>query len=324
MDSSDHRAERSPSVAYSVVIPVYNSFETIRELIDRLEAVFRDPIDASYEIVFIDDASPRPETWQTLEELSRSRPEVRAIRLMRNFGKPGAVMCGFQEARGRHVITLDDDLQQLPEDIPLLLEQRQHDVVMGRFKERHDTLFARTTSRIKGWFDALLLGKPRSIQVTPFKLFKSEIVKAMAEIRTPYPFIPALMFYLTRDVVNVEVSHEPRRIGKSGFTLKKKVRQFLNLLINNSSLLLQAVASVGILISVGAMVLGGVTVIRKLMFGISVSGWTSLMVALLVIGGLILFSLGVIGEYLIRIINGVERRPPFVVRNRSWDQEPRA
>ena len=138
----------------------------------------------------------------------------------------------------------------------------------------------------------------------------------MLDIRTPYPFIPALMYYLTKDVVNVEVSHHPREHGRSGFTFSRKVRQFLALLINNSSFLLQAVAALGILMAVPSLLLGGVIVVRKLFYDINVSGWASLMVVLLVTGGMMLFSLGVIGEYLIRIINGVEQRPPFVVRTR--------
>ncbi|MFH0945095.1 MAG: glycosyltransferase family 2 protein [Planctomycetota bacterium] len=317
MNDFGKRAEASSGgPTYSVVVPVYNTSETLVELAARFDRLFREVVLDSYEIIFVDDCSPREESWQTITSLAEQASEVRGFQLMRNFGKAGAVLCGFQQARGRYVVTIDDDLQQAPEDLPALLQEKHHDVVMGAFRSRRDSLFARFSSRIKGWFDQRILGKPKHVRVSPYKLFKVEIVKAMLEIRTPYPFIPALMYYLTKDVVNVEVSHHPREYGRSGFTFSRKVRQFLALLINNSSFLLQAVAALGILMAVSSMLLGGVIVIRKLFYDINAPGWASTMVVQLVIGGMVLFSLGVIGEYLIRIINGVEQRPPFVVRSR--------
>ena len=304
------------SITYSIVVPVYNTSTTLIELAERFQKLFDEVVHDTYEIVFVDDSSPRPESWSTLIELAAQSDRVRAIQLMRNFGKAGAVLCGFQEARGRYVVTIDDDLQQYPEDLPALLEQKHHDVVIGAYGARQDSLMGRMASRIKSWFDCKLLGKPGHIQISPYKLFKAEIVKAMLEIRTPYPFIPALMYYLTKDVVNVQVTHHRRAQGRSGFTLAKKVRQFLALLINNSAFLLQAVAALGILMAAPSLLLGVVITFRKLIYGINVSGWASLMVVLLVTGGMVLFSLGVIGEYLLRIINGVEQRPPFVVR--TW------
>ena len=317
MNDFGERAEtESGGPTYSVVVPVYNTSETLVALASRFDQVFREVVRDSYELILVDDCSPKEESWQTITTLAEQSPAVRGVRLMRNFGKAGAVLCGFSEARGQYVVTIDDDLQQAPEDLPALLAEKQHDVVMGAFRSRQDALFARFSSRIKGWFDQRILGKPKHIRVSPYKLFKAEVVKAMLDIRTPYPFIPALMYYLTKDVVNVEVSHHPREHGRSGFTFSRKVRQFLALLINNSSFLLQAVAALGILMAVPSLLLGGVIVVRKLFYDINVSGWASLMVVLLVTGGMMLFSLGVIGEYLIRIINGVEQRPPFVVRTR--------
>lgn len=323
--------QNAPPVGYSVVVPVYNSTKSVVELVDRLDAVFRQRVHETYEIILVDDGSPDPETWPTLERLAATHAPVRALQLTRNFGKAGAVLCGFSEARGRYVVTLDDDLQQLPEDLPLLIAERAHDVVIGNPATRQGSLGTRLGSRVKSWFDHRLLGKPNEVRIGPYKLFKAEIVKSMIEVRTPYPFIPALIYYVTRDVVNVPVQHAGRSRGRSGFTLAKRIRQFMALLINNSSFLLQIVAILGVLMSLVSMGLGGFVIAKKLLHGVNVAGWTSLAVIVLMSSGLILFSLGVIGEYLIRIINGIEAHRPYVVRKRAggdqeagWDRKPRA
>jgi len=303
--------------AYSVVVPVYNSSTSLVELAGRLDRVFREVVRESYEVVMVDDGSSNPDTWRTMEALAAGNQAVRCIQLSRNFGKAGAVLCGFSEARGRYVITMDDDLQHRPEDIPLLLSMKEHDVVIGSFADKRHGPVVRATSRIKGWFDRIIMGRPRGLKNSPYKLFKSEVIKAMLGIRTPYPFIPALMFYVTKDVVCVDVVHDARGHGKTGYTFTRRFRQFLRLLINNSALLLQSVAAIGFGMALVSVVYSIYLVYKRLHYSITVPGWTSLMVVVLITSGLVLFSLGVVGEYLIRIINGIEGRPPYVVRRRT-------
>jgi dolichol-phosphate mannosyltransferase/undecaprenyl-phosphate 4-deoxy-4-formamido-L-arabinose transferase len=187
-------------------------------------------------------------------------------------------------------------------------------VVIGAFNNKRHSLFKILVSRIKSWFDQKLLGKPAHIQTGPFKLYRAEVVNAMLKIKTPYPFISALMFYVTQDIVMLELEHNARKFGKSGFTLKKMIRSFSNLLINNSSFLLQVVSVMGLTISIISFILGIYFIIKNLTIGIGVPGWTSLIVVILITNGLILFAIGIVGEYLIRIISGVENRPPYIIR----------
>lgn len=305
------------SPVYSVVIPVYNSTRTLPELVARLDAVFAGT-GASHEVIFVDDGSPNVETWPVLKELSLLHAQVQSIRLARNFGKAGAVMCGMRHAAGEWVITIDDDLQHAPEDIPALLAERDHDVVMGHFAtgKKHSFL-KRLTSGIKGYFDARILGRPKGIRMSPFKLFRAQVVRHMLAIETTHPFIPALMLYATRDIVQVEVTHHPRQHGKSAFNLRRRLRQFSNLIFGNSSLVLQGVAILGVSIALFSFLYGAWLIGSYLTFGRSVPGWTSLMVITLTLGGMIMFSIGVIGEYLIRIIEGIEKRPPYLEREKS-------
>jgi glycosyltransferase involved in cell wall biosynthesis len=298
----------------SVVIPVYNS-RRLEELADRIRDVFRG-IGIEHELVLVDDGSPDPDVWRTAAALARERAEVVAIQLSRNFGQQPATLCGLQEARGDFVVTMDDDLQHLPEDIPKFLELRNWDIVIGQFPTKQHTLFRRVASRVKGQFDRIIVGKPKSIQLSPFRLLSRTVVNGMLTIRTPNPFIPALMFHVSKKVIGVEVRHGARAEGKSGYDLPKLVKIFSDLLINNSSLVLRLVGQMGVFFSFVSFVLTVVVVVRRLIHSVAVQGWASLMAALLFIGGLLLFGLGIVGEYLIRIIQASESRPTYFVRER--------
>lgn len=301
---------------YSVVIPVYNSTVTLSALVERLAAVFAQ-LGSSHEVVFVDDASPNPETWPLLKELAERHTQVKSLRLMRNFGKAGAVLCGMHHAQGEWVITIDDDLQHAPEDIPALIREQGHDVVIGTFAntKQHNVL-QRLTSRIKSYFDAKILGNPTGIRMSPFKMFRAPVVRNMLSIQTTHPFIPALMFYSTRDIVQVEVTHHARQHGRSAFNMRRRIRQFSNLIFGNSSLVLQGVAMLGMTIAALSLLYGAWLMLSFWSKDAVVPGWTSLMVVTLTLGGIIMFSIGVIGEYLIRIIEGVEKRPPYLLRDR--------
>lgn len=309
------------NVDYSIVVPVYNSSKSLGELVERIDRVMQE-CNASYEVLLIDDASPDPASWRAIAELERYHDQVRSFQMMRNFGKQAALICGFEHVKGDFVITMDDDLQHAPEEIPQLMEQREHDVVVARFTEKKHSLFKRLSSEIKGWFDYKLIDKPRHLKMSPFKLIRREVVEQMLRIRTAYPFIPALIFYVTRDVVNVRISHRERKYGRTTFTFRKMLKLFTYLIINNSSLVLRLVAILGVSMAVLSIGMGVYFLVRSLFVGTQYKGWTSTIVVLTTTSGMILFSIGVIGEYLIRIVTGIEARPPYVLRKkRGVDRE---
>jgi len=299
----------------SVVVPVYES-GVVDELVDRLEAVLAVAA-PDHEIVLVDDASPGPAIWPQLERLASERAAVRAVRLTRNFGQQAATLCGLAEATGDFVATMDDDLQQRPEDLPALLARRDHDIVVAQFPRRHHRWSQRLTSRVKGLFDRLLVGTPRGLRLTSFRLLRRTVVDGMLAVRTPHPFIPALMFHVSGDVVGVAVDHEPRREGRSGYSFLRRLGVFSNLLINNSSLPLRLVGQAGALLALASFALTAIVVYRRLVHDITVSGWTSLLAATLLLGGLNLFSLSIVGEYLLRIIATGEAKPTYFVRSRA-------
>src|SRR4051794_34185978 len=261
------------SLAISVVVPVYNSpaLEALTDGIDRVLS----PLGDDYEIVFVDDGSPDSRTWELLLRLSHERAHVRAVQLTRNFGQQAATMCGLREAGGNIVITMDDDLQHDPDQIPLLLAQADHDVVIAQFQQKEHHFIRRIASAGKGWFDRIIIGTPAGLRLSSFRLLRRTVVDGVLAMRTPHPFLPALLFHVTRDVVGVPVAHSMRAAGRSGYTLRKLLATFSNLVINNSSILLRAAAMTGIFFAGLSFALAAVVIYRKLVYGISVQGWAS-------------------------------------------------
>lgn len=307
---------------YSVVVPVFESSHSVEELVERLRTVFDEVLDATVEIVLVDDGSRCPETWKTCERLALNHAEVRAVRLTRNFGKPGAVLCGLSCARGRWIITIDDDLQQRPEDIPALVAFRDHDVVVADYPRRRHGSLTRLLSWIKGRIDGRVLGLP--CRMSPLKLIRAEVAKAVLEVRSAHPFIPALLAHVTSDFHAVPVVQDESLHGRSRYTFRRRIRQFSNLLISNSSVLLRLIGLIGVVLPIGGFVFAGWVIVRKTLGGVPLlPGWASLVVINLVFGGLILLALSLVGEYLIRIVDGISRKPPFVIRSDVGD-DPRS
>jgi dolichol-phosphate mannosyltransferase/undecaprenyl-phosphate 4-deoxy-4-formamido-L-arabinose transferase len=298
----------------SIVVPVYNTSDSLMVLAERIDAVFSQTIKEKYELIFVDDASSNMKTWKTLLSIVQQNTNVKAIQLMRNFGQQGATICGLKESVGDYIITMDDDLQHMPEDIPKLLQKKGHDIVIAQFKVKQHSLPRRMASKIKGWFDFIIIGKPRHIQLSPFRLLSRQVVSGMLNISTPYPFIPALMFHISKDIVTIQATHGGREEGESGYSLVSMIKIFSNLIISNSSIMLKFIGLIGIVCSFLSFAAGAWFIYKKLVYGNIVPGWTSIIVSGLFLGGLMLFSMGIIGEYLIRIIAGVENKPTYYVR----------
>lgn len=299
----------------SVVIPVYDATTSLEMLVKNIDEVFQKEA-YDYEVIFVDDASPDNDTWKNLELINSNYAKVKCFRLMRNFGQHAATLCGIKHAEGDYILTMDDDFQHRPEDILKLLEFRQHDVVIARFKEKKHNIFKKITSNIKGYFDCKIIGKPKEIRLSSFRLIKASIAECMFLRNSPYPFIPALLFYVTKDVVNVNVDHCTRLQGKSNYTFIKMLQLFSNLMINNSSLLLRYIGYVGLVSAVLSAFFIIFLLLKKWFVGVPIEGWTSIMLSILFFGGMTLLALGVIGEYLIRLIATAESRPIYIIKSK--------
>lgn len=300
------------SPSYSVVIPCYNSSSSLIELYNRIVRVF-ERANETFEIIYVDDGSSETATWQTLKRLAASE-HVLAVGLSRNFGKPNAVLCGIAEAAGAWIITIDDDLQQQPEDIPKLLALKDHDVVVGQILNKQHGPIVNLGSKIKAQFDRFILGI--EIPMSPLKLIRAEIARSMLEMHATRPFIPALLATVTNDFVSVPIDHQPSQIKESRYTLRRRFSQFSNLLIGHSTLLLRGLAVTGTLTALTGFAFAIYTLVRRILGDVILPGWSSLIVINLVFGGLILLGLGLNGEYLLRISETASKKPRYIVRRK--------
>jgi polyisoprenyl-phosphate glycosyltransferase len=303
-------------VDISIVIPVYRSKDTLRPLTERICAVMNQ-MGLQYEIVFVNDDSP-DSAWEIIEALHAESPErIVGIDLTRNFGQHNALMCGFREARGRYVLTMDDDLQHLPEEIPKListLEREELDVVYGRYLEkRHKRWRNAGSSALNAVYKRVFAIKQ---EFTSLRLIRREIVDAALAYDLNFTFIDGLLAWNTRRIGGVDVAHAARSVGKSGYSLSKLILLSFNLLTNFSLLPLQLASVTGLIAAATGLGVGLFYLCRALLGAIVVPGYASLITCVLFLGGIQLLSLGIIGEYVGRLHLNVSRKPQYRIRHK--------
>jgi undecaprenyl-phosphate 4-deoxy-4-formamido-L-arabinose transferase len=312
--SLDASCVTSPSV--SVVVPVYNGWETLPELVDRASAVLRTAA-AEFEIILVDDGSG-DETRHTIDALMRQHVTVRGITLMRNYGQHNALLCGIRAARYDVVVTLDDDLQNPPEEIPRLLSRLAdgYDVVYGSpIDQRHDP-WRVLASQVTRFALQEVLGAQTARHVSAYRAFRTQIRDAFADYRSSFVSIDVLLTWGTSKFSAVSVRHDERRTGTSHYTFRKLLLHSLNMMTGFSTLPLQVASLLGFAATVfGACVL--VFVIgRYWLQGSTVPGFPFLASLITLLSGAQLFAIGVIGEYLARMHFRMMERPPYAVRRK--------
>jgi len=305
-----------PDPDISVVIPLYRSGDCIAVLLKQLIAVL-EGLKRPYEVVLVDDGSP-DNTWEIVRRTVPGYPHVAAIQLMRNRGQAFATLCGLAHARGQIVITMDDDLQHPPGEIPRLLAElegnRDLDCVFGCFLEKQHAAYRNFGSQIMRWVMQKAFNLPRNFRSSTFRVMRQTLVRAILDHRTANPAMAVLIFNSTSRIKSVTVEHAPRYAGKSNYTLAKQVRLALDGICNVSMFPLRA-------ISVAGMAVCGLSVVLIIKFlyeylaGVTgVAGWTTVVVLLSFFAGMILLSLGIFGEYMVRILREVRGAPPYVER----------
>ncbi len=299
----------------SLVIPVYNSGDGLAGLVRRILGVFRG---SRLEIVLVNDGSS-----DASEEVCRALADqypglVCLVQLTRNFGEHHAVLAGLQEARGDYVAVLDDDGQNPPEEIPRMLAElkRQHlDVVYGHYRQMRQSRFRAWGSRCNDRMANLVLGKPREIYLSSFKVMTRFVAQQVVRYRGPFPYIDGLIYRVTRSIGQVPVEHHARQAGRSGYTLRKLVGLWANMFLGYSVLPLRLSVLVGLAASLVSGILLLTIIIEKLWIRPDIAvGISSILVGLAFFSGVQLIVLGVIGEYVGRIFLEQTGMPQHVVR----------
>lgn len=307
-------AATGPELELSVVIPVYSSHETIPLLLQRLTRSL-DALSSRYEIILVEDGSP-DRSWEAIEAV---RPlygdRVVAVQLMRNYGQHNALMCGLRQARGEFVVTMDDDLQNPPEEIGKLLSAIRsggHDLVYGGQSDRQHAQWRNLGAAVVWQFYRTVFRS--TITPTTFRIMRHQLVRSVMFYDLNFTYLDGLLAWCTSRIGSVEVEHHARAIGRSGYSLRRLLLLALNLYTNFSLLPLQVVSVLGFLAALSGFTVGLVYLVLYLTSSIVVPGFASTIIAILILGGVQLLALGVMGEYLGRLHLNVNRKPQYIAR----------
>jgi glycosyltransferase involved in cell wall biosynthesis len=298
----------------SVVVPVYNSEQILPALVKRLAPVLASLSD-EYEVVLVNDGS-RDKSWEIIQELACSLAWVRGINLMRNYGQHNALLCGIRAARFDTIVTMDDDLQHPPEDLPKLLAKIEEgfDVVYGTPEQEQHGLLRDVASMITKIALQSAMGAETARVVSAWRAFRAQLRDAFADYHGPFVSIDVLLTWGTTRFSSVRVRHNPRTVGNSNYNFRKLVRHAMNMMTGFSVLPLQLASIIGFfftLFGIGVLVY---VVGRYFISGASVAGFPFLASIIAIFSGAQLFALGIIGEYLARMHFRTMDKPTYTIR----------
>lgn len=306
------------NITFSIVIPCYNSQSSIVELVDELIIVEKEN-NYSFEIILVNDCS-KDNTISKMIYLTEKYTQVKAIDLMFNVGQFRTLMCGLENTSGNFVITMDDDLQHPPYEIPKLVNaiivDETIDAIFARPLIKKHKVYRNVGSFFIRFVNTQIFHKPKNLTMSAFRIMRRELVDTIISHKTMFPVMGPIILKSTTRIKNIEVTHNSRKYGQSNYGLIKLIRTTFDNIINFSSLPLKAISTLGLMSFGISLLLILFYTIRYLIGGIGVAGWTTNVVLINLYGGLILFSIGIIGEYLIRIIYEVNGFPKYIIRKK--------
>src|SRR5579863_10256581 len=301
-------------LALTIVIPVYNGATSIGELVAALEEL---TILGGHEIVLVNDGSPDDSLAVCRGLVERARVPITLVDLSRNYGEHNAVMAGLRLARGAHVVTMDDDLQNPPEEVGRLLafaQESGHEVIYTHYDEKRHALWRNLGSRFTNWVAGYVIDKPKGFYLSSFRCMSAFVVGEITRYEGPFPYVDGLILQVTQNIDRLLVTHLPRAVGRSNYTLRRLLRLWMSMFVNFSVMPLRISTLTGFALSaMGA--LGGAAAIIEALFFSPPPGWASLFAAVLLLSGVQLMILGIVGEYLGRLYLTTNGTPQSVVKS---------
>ena len=297
----------------TIVVPLYNSAATIDRLVAELAAL---PVEGGCELILVNDGS-KDNTVEICERLiANSTLPITLVKLARNFGEHNAVMAGLHHANGEYVVSIDDDLQNPPSEVLKLLNHarsNKYEVVYSYYDRKAHGLWRNYGSWMTNRVADLLLDKPQGLYLSSFRCISAFVAKEICRYDGPFAYVDGLILQVTQNIGCVLVEHAPRQAGKSGYTLIKLLKLWLNMVVNFSVMPLHCASLLGFTMAAFGFLFSLAVVAERTFVGTPL-GWSSLMAALLVFSGTQLLVLGVAGEYIGRLYITANKRPQFVVR----------
>jgi dolichol-phosphate mannosyltransferase len=301
----------------SIVIPVYNEFDNLFELHNRLRRVLTDDMKVAYEIIFVDDGSDDA-SWRAICELRDKDSNVRGIRFSRNFGHHFAVTAGLDFAQGDHIVLMDADLQDRPEEVPGLYQKLKegYDVVYATRTTRDDPVLKKVSSKLFYMLFKILA----RVEIPPntgiFRIVNRRTADSIRLCREKARVMIALMTWTGFSQTGIETRREARHAGKTKYNIIKLLRLAVDGITSFSYVPLRIASYVGFAISCISVLLGFYMLIKKVFFGIPILGYASIIIAILFIGGIQLLIIGIMGEYVGRIFTEVQNRPLYLIKEK--------
>ena len=305
---------------YSIVVPVYNSEKTLEELYTRIRDVFDHTMKENFELILVDDSS-RDNSYEVMEKLHKADSRVKIIQMAKNFGQHPALLCGCSFAKGDFIITMDDDLQHRPEEIPKMAaainERDDVDVIIAKYENRKHNFIRKLGTKISIYATSKMLNKDPNLEITSFRLMRRFIVEAILNTNTHLPQIGNLLVQSSNRIINIPVQHDSRKVGRSNYTFRHLARDLIYDITSNSAFPLILVRDLGIFSFIISILLGLFYLVRYFIYGVSVEGWTTLVLLILAYNGIILLAIGIIGQYLMNILNEAKKMPNYVIRKKD-------
>lgn len=299
----------------SFVIPCYNSSRTIGKVVEEIRLTMEGLKQYDYEVILINDCSP-DDTFEEIRNICKADEKICGVNLARNFGQHAALMAGFHYVHGDIVVCLDDDGQTPAEEVGKLLLKMEEgfDVVYARYKHKKHSAFRNLGSKVNELMARVMLGKPKDLYLSSYFAAKRFIIDEMVRYTNPYPYVIGLVLRTTKKIANADVNHREREIGTSGYTIGKLFALWFNGFTAFSIIPLRIATVIGALAAVAGFIYGIYTIIRKLVDPNVVIGFSSIMAAIMFIGGMLMLMLGIIGEYIGRIYISLNNSPQYVIR----------
>lgn len=299
----------------SFVIPCYRSEQTITHVVDEIHRTLVRLSEYDYEIILVNDCSP-DNTFEVIRELCEKDSRITGINLAKNFGQHAALMAGFRHVQGDIVVCLDDDGQTPADEVGKLLcgIEKGSDVVYARYNHKKHSTFRNFGSHVNELMTRIMLGKPKELFVSSYFAAKRFIIDEVIRYENSYPYVIGLVLRSTKKITNVEVNHRERETGTSGYTLKKLLGLWFNGFTSFSVQPLRIATVMGGSFAVLGFIYAIYTIIKKFVNPAVPMGFSSLMSAILVIGGMVMIMLGLIGEYIGRIYITLNNSPQYVIR----------
>ena len=304
------------ALLWSVVIPVFNSVAVVGTTVDRILEVFEEA-GLRLELVLVNDGS-KDGSWEVIAEKARTSPNVVALNLLRNYGQHQANLAGLRETTGDYVITMDDDLQNPPDQALLLIEAalEGHDVVFGRFERKKAPGYRRIGTHLISQVNRRVFDQPADLTVSNFRVLRRDVVDRICASRTAHPYMTGQALIYSNNPTDVLVRHDARPVGKSNYSMRRILSLVLAILFSYSVFPLRAAATAGFLVALLSFLLGAFYLVRSLFVETAVPGWTTIAVLLSIFSGVIIALVSMVGEYVVRTLDAVSESKPYHVVER--------